>query len=645
MKKMEPLSVKNVKIRDAFWSPRQDLIRNTVIPYQWDILNDRVPGVEPSHTIKNFRITSGEMEGDYYGMVFQDSDLYKWLETVGFALAVEQDEKWRKIADEVVELIGRAQQPDGYLNTFYTVRHPEKRWTNLKEDHELYCAGHFIEAAVAYYEATGNQKIIDIATRLVDHISSVLGPEPGKKRGYPGHPEIELALIKLYRITKNPNHLELCRFFIDERGRQPHYFDIEASHRDGDRWGFKNYDYFQAHLPVREQRTAEGHAVRAVYLYSGMADLAAELNDESLLKACRTLWKNVTRKRMYVTGGIGSSAHQERFTVDYDLPNDRAYTETCAAIGLIFWAHRMLQIEADGEYADVMERALYNGALSGISLDGKSYFYVNPLEVWPDACNHRKDMETVKVARQPWFGCACCPPNIARLLASLGQYIYSCNERDKEVFIHLYIGGQAKMVIDGQQTTIEQCTNYPWDGQINITVSLEQEAEFTIALRIPGWCNNASLTVNGEQIPVKTVTEKGYAKIKRVWKEGDRIELNLPMPVEIIRSHPAVRANAGKIAIQRGPVIYCLEEADNGKNLKDIMIPVNTALTAHFEPDLLKGVVVITGEARRTAPSSYDDELYTNSSFKQVPVQIKAIPYYAWSNRGPGEMLVWVREG
>ncbi len=363
-------------------------------------------------------------------MVFQDSDLYKWMETVAYSLNLEKDSKWEKIMDEVVELIEDAQEDDGYLNTYFSANHPDKKWTNLKDDHELYCIGHLIEAAVAYYEATGKNRIIKIVNKAIDHISEVIGEGEGKLAGYPGHPEIELALMKLYKITGKEAYVELCRFFIEERGKEnpTHFFDEECKSRGVE--PNNEYSYYQAHLPIREQATAEGHAVRATYLYSGMVDLASILKDEELLEVCRTLWENTVTKRMYVTGGIGSSSFEERFTVDYDLPNDRAYTETCAAIALIMWAHRMVQIEADSKYTDILELALYNGALSGISLDGKSYFYVNPLEVWPHTANCRHDMETVKPTRQPWFGCACCPPNIARLLASLGQYIYSTNKSE-----------------------------------------------------------------------------------------------------------------------------------------------------------------------------------------------------------------------
>ncbi|WP_240468702.1 beta-L-arabinofuranosidase domain-containing protein [Gracilibacillus sp. YIM 98692] len=641
--KMRPINLKNVKLDDAFWNPWQKLVKEAIIPYQWDALNDRIPGAEPSRTIQNFEIAAGKSSGTHYGMVFQDSDLYKWMETVAYSLANQRDEKWEKIFDDVVALIEEAQENDGYLNTYFSVNHPDQKWTNLKNDHELYCAGHLIEAAVAYYEATGKKRIIDVVSRLVDHIQTVLGDKQGKKRGYPGHPEIELALMKLYKVTGESKYMNLCQFFIEERGkRNPvHYYDLELEDRGGPkRSDDREYDYYQAHLPVREQKTVEGHAVRATYLYSGMIDLASELQDDELLEVCKTLWENTVNKRMYVTGGIGSSAHEERFTVDYDLPNDRAYTETCAAIALIMWAHRMVQVEGDSQYTDVLERALYNGALSGISLDGKGYFYVNPLEVWPHTANYRHDMKTVKPTRQQWFGCACCPPNIARLLASLGQYIYSANE--SEIYVHLFIGGETSFSIDSEEVQLTQTSNYPWDGEVQFTVSLKNATTFMFATRIPGWCKQAAITVNGEKVSYQV--EKGYAKINRKWKDGDQIQLRLDMPVEVVRAHPEVRENAGKVALQRGPLVYCIEEVDNGRNLHAIQLPASQTFDVLFDETLLNGVSAIHGKAVKTDLSKIENSLYATDSYPEKDIKIKAIPYYAWCNRGENEMMVWIRE-
>lgn len=643
MKQMESISIRNVQIEDSFWSKWQSLIRETVIPYQWDALNDNIPGAARSHTIENFRIAAGEAEGEFYGMVFQDSDLAKWLEAVSYSLALQRDGHLEKLADEVIDLLERAQNPDGYLNTYFTVKEPNARWTNLRDNHELYCAGHLMEAAVAYYEATGKRKFLEIMCRYADYIASIFGTEPGKIRGYDGHPEIELALVKLYHATGEQKYLSLSKYFVEERGQQPNFFELEAERR-GEKQK-RAYDYYQAHLPVRQQKTAEGHAVRAVYLFSAMADLAAEYGDHQLFNVCQELWKNVTNKRMYITGAIGSSAFEERFTVDYDLPNERAYAETCASIGLVFWAHRMLQIEADSQYADVIERALYNGILSGISLDGKSYFYVNPLEVWPATANHRHDMSSVKVSRQPWFACACCPPNIARLLLSLGQYIYSKSENNKEVFVHQYVGSQVKFNVAGQYLGITQRTEFPWEGKVNLIISTQVPVEFTLALRVPSWAKTRIIKVNGEAVGVNDFLSKGYVHIRRSWRDGDRVEIHFPMELQRVRSNPEVRSNAGKVALQRGPVVYCLEEVDNGKNLQDITLPAPAELVAQFEDQLLNGVCVITGWGIRTSLKSISSsDLYRTTEMEKVPVEIKAVPYYTWSNRSPGEMIVWIRE-
>lgn len=644
MKQMRVIPLKQVQINDSFWSKRQKLVRETVIPYQWDALNDTIPGAEPSHTVENFRIAAGELKADYYGQVFQDSDLAKWLEAVGYALALKRDEKLESIADGVIELLERAQQDDGYLNTYFTVAKPGQKWSNLRDDHELYCAGHLIEAAVAYYEATGKKKVLDVMSCYADHIASVFGPDSGQIRGYDGHPEIELALVRLYHATGNGKYLELSKYFIEERGKHPYFFDLEEESRTEHRVAKRKEDYFQAHQPVRQQKTAEGHAVRALYLFSGAADIAAAYNDHELIEVCKELWRNVTQKRMYVTGGVGSNEFWESFTIDYDLPNDRAYTETCAAISLMFWASRLLQIEADGEYADVMERVLYNGILSGISLDGKSYFYVNPLEVWPSACDLREDLRSVQSERQQWFGCACCPPNIARLIASLGQYIYSYNEKELEMFVHLYIGGSVQQTINGQNVEISQQTNYPWDERVTLTITAEKAEEFTVALRLPAWCRDIQISVNGVPLDLAGCKLKGYAKIKRSWRSGDWIEMTLPMPVEKIRSHPKLRENVGKLALQRGPIVFCLEEADNGNNLRDVWVSADSRFSATYAADLLEGVIVLEGEAWRTEDCCDTTSLYTIAEYKRSPVQVRAIPYYAWANREPGELLVWLHE-
>ncbi|MBN1933759.1 MAG: glycoside hydrolase family 127 protein [Anaerolineae bacterium] len=639
IKKMEPVSFTQVTLSDKFWAPRQHINREVTIPaaYQQSKETGRIDA---------WKLTwkPGDPNPPH---IFWDSDVAKWLEAVGYSLAVHPDPDLAALADAIIDDIAAAQRPDGYLNIHFTVVEPEKRWTNLRDWHELYCAGHLMEAAVAYYEGTGKRVLLDVLCRYADHIDRTFGPGEGQKRGYPGHEEIELGLVKLYRATGERRYLDLARFFVDERGRQPHYFDLEAEVRGEDpskRW-YRDHSYNQSHLPVREQATAEGHAVRAMYLFTGMADVAAEAGDEALVQACRTLWDNVTLKRMYITGGIGSSAHGERFTYDYDLPNEIAYAETCAAIGLVLWANRMLQFEADARYADVLERALYNGVLSGVSLDGTRFFYGNPLEVNPTKFEHRPDLlhqPSLSPRRQAWFGCACCPPNVLRTLASLGQYVYS--QSDTTAYIHLYVQGQGKLDVGGQKVVIAQETRYPWEGQIAVTVQPEAAADFALALRVPGWCREATLCVNGAPLEIGALIERGYARIARTWQPGDVVTLDLAMPVEHIAAHPAVRDDIGRVALQRGPLVYCLEEADNGPNLPALALPPEVAWKVKFDPSLLGGVVVIDGEAERRSGESWMDQLYRPAVPKVERAPVRAIPYYAWANREPGEMLVWIRE-
>lgn len=643
---LTPIALKNVNIEENFWSRYVELIRDTVIPYQWEVLNDRIPGVTPSHSIKNYRIASGLEQGEFQGMVFQDTDVAKWIEAVAYSIETKPDPELEKTVDGVIDIIEKVQQPDGYLNTYYTLKEPGKRWTNFRECHELYCAGHMIEAAVAYYEATGKRKLLDIMCRFTDYIDSVIGPEPGKMKAYPGHQEIELALVKLYKVTGNEKYLKLSKYFIDERGKEPYYFDIEAKKRGNVLHypEFAKFDrkYAQTHLPVRQQTTAEGHAVRAVYMYGAMADIAAETGDTELLEACRRIWNNIVTKRMYITGSIGSTEFGESFTCDYDLPNDTNYSETCASIGLMLFAYRMLQIEAKSCYADIMEKALYNSVISGISLEGNSFFYVNPLEVWPEACEKNPSKHHVKTYRQKWFGVACCPPNIARLLASIGQYIYSMHK--DEIYTHLYISSETEINISESKVKIKQETRYPWDEKVMISVSLDEEKEFSLLLRIPGWCDNAKICINREEINVCNTKVNGYAKLKRIWKNGDVVELVLPMMIQRIKAHPNVRTNIGKVALQRGPVVYCLEEIDNGPSLHEIVLPHKSELKSEFDDNLLGGITVITAEAQRYN-SPWEDELYkANVESQYRPVTVKFIPYYAWANRTSGEMMVWITE-
>lgn len=417
-------------VSDPFLGQYQRLVRDVVIPYQWDALNDRIPEADPSHAIENFRIAAKRQSGEFYGMVFQDSDVAKWLEAVAWSLCQKPDPELEKTADDVIALVAAAQCADGYLNTYFTVKAPQERWNNLAECHELYCAGHMIEAGVAFFQATGKRHLLEVVCRLADHIDSVFGPGENQLHGYPGHPEIELALMRLYEITQQPRYMALADYFVEQRGTQPHYYDEEYAkrgktaywHTYGPAWMVKDKAYSQAHLPLSAQQTATGHAVRFVYLMAGVAHLARLSQDEDKRQTCLRLWNNMAQRQLYITGGIGSQSSGEAFSSDYDLPNDTVYAESCASIGLMMFARRMLEMEVDSRYADVMERALYNTVLGGMALDGKHFFYVNPLEVHPKTLTFNHIYDHVKPVRQRWFGCACCPPNIARVLTSLGHY-------------------------------------------------------------------------------------------------------------------------------------------------------------------------------------------------------------------------------
>jgi len=646
---IRPGALENVRVSDDFWSYYINLVKDVVVPYQWEAINDRVEGAERSAAVRNFKIAAGLEQGDFYGFVFQDSDVAKWLEAVGYLLIAKRDEALEQVADEMIAIIEKAQHKDGYLNTYYTIKEPGNRWTNLTECHELYTAGHMIEAGVAYYKATGKRPLLDIVCRIADNIAEVFGDAPGQIAGYDGHQEIELALVKLYEVTGDSKYLELSSYFIDKRGQQPSFFEAEADRRGRTTHWHKGEiridpAYFQAHLPVREQAVAVGHAVRVVYMCSGMADVAREKKDDSLVEACKRLWDNIVNKQMYVTGGIGSTVHGEAFTVDYDLPNDTAYSETCAAIGLIFFAHRMLQLETNSRYADVMERALYNTVIAGMARDGRSFFYVNPLEVTPELCDGRnKNFNHVKPVRQEWFGCACCPPNIARLLASLGQYLYSV--KGSVIYTHLYIGGEAELEAGGHRVKLKASSKLPWEGLASFEISLEKPASFTLALRIPDWSKGAKVLVNGEAYELAGRVVDGYAHIERLWNEGDSVELQLEMDIMRLRSNPLVHGNAGKVALQRGPLVYCVEQADNGALLGQLQLPQNTELRLSYDSGLLGGVGVIKADALRVQYPAWGSQLYrSDSSVELDPVTATFIPYYAWSNRGKGEMSVWVKE-
>lgn len=660
---------------DGFIHHYQKLIKDVVIPYQYEILNDRIEGAEKSHVIANFinagKALRGEDVGDgFYGMVFQDSDAAKWLEAVGFSLVIFPDAALEAKADALIDIIAAAQDTDGYLNTYYTIKDRDKRWTNLCEGHELYCAGHMMEAACAYYEATGKKTLLDVMEKNAEHIYQHFITE--KREGYPGHPEVELALLKMYRATKNKHCLALAEHFINVRGVNPHFFDeTEKKLRDWTVWGNdgKDLDYAQNAKPVREQTDAVGHSVRAVYLYTAMADLASETDDESLIQACDTLWNSIVNKRMYITGGIGSTGTGEAFTVDYDLPNDTAYAETCASIGLMFFASRMLEMKPDAKYTDIMEKAFYNTVLAGMQLDGKRFFYVNPLEVVQGISDVAVTHTHVKTTRPTWYACACCPPNVARLVSSFGKYAYG--ENDTTCFCHLFAEG----TVSFQNGAALTCTTaYPYDMTIQYKV---EKGGKDLAIRIPSWSSNTKVMVNeslinlsalrgskingthidsdstaGAKQEVCATVKNGYLYLSHLCT-GDTVTLTLDDKIRRIYCSSKVPANSGSVAFARGPLVYCAEGTDNNGEVLDLIAKEDGTLTANaFQTSLLEGTQTITIEgykAKEASVSTTDtgcntSKLYSNTKPQRIPYSITAIPYYTWGNRGETNMRVWIPE-
>jgi len=631
------IDLKKIKVQDDFWTARQQLIREVVIPYQEKILNDEIPGIEKSHALANFRIAAGMEEGAFYGMVFQDSDVAKWLEGVAYALCVSPDASLEARADAVIDMIAGAQQPDGYLDTYFIIKEPEHKWQNLLECHELYCAGHMMEAAAAYYEATGKRMLLDVACRLADHIDGRFGP--GKCTGIPGHQEIEIGLMRLYQVTGSEKYAALAQYFIDERGRDPEFFQKESAKRGWVHFGMKPEDtkYNQSFLPVREQETAEGHSVRAVYMYTAMADIAAKTGEKALADACERLWNNITGKRMYVTGGIGSTVAGEAFTVDYDLPNDTVYAETCAAIGLVFFARKMLELKVSGKYSDVMERALYNGVLSGMQMDGRRFFYVNPLEVNQGISGVLHGYEHVLAKRPEWYTCACCPPNVVRLVMSLGKYAWGENE--DTVFSHLYLGGEACL----EHATVSVKSRYPSEGDITYQISPSgPDSRFKLAVRIPAFAKHVRLLLNGHVTGTGKDIKDGYCYIDRIWTDKDTVQVLFDMPARRIYANTAVRADAGCVCLMRGPVVYCFESIDNGGQLSALRIPEHAEIkTEVCREGILKNLTLLKLDGVRMRSS---EALYSEEKPAAEQVTLTAVPYFSWGNRDNGNMRVWMLE-
>ncbi len=611
----QPVPFTQVTIQDDFWSPRIETNQKVTIPYDFQ-------KCEETGRIDNFVKAAGEMEGPHIGLHFNDSDVYKIIEGAAYSLQVYPDAELEAYIDAIIVKIAAAQEDDGYIYTARTIDpdHPHKmsgpeRWSRVDMSHELYNLGHMYEGAVAYFQATGKRAFLDVSIKSADLITEVFGP--AALRDVPGHQEVELGLVKLYGVTGNEKYLELARFFLDERGH--------ANGRELQK-ALGNVGYMQDHIPVIEQREAVGHAVRATYMYSAMADVAALTGDRDYINAIRHIWENVVQKKLALTGGIGARHHGEAFGDNYELPNLTAYNETCAAIGSIFWNYRLFLLDGQAKYYDVLERTLYNGFLSGISLEGNTFFYVNPLESDGKYAFNSDDT----IARQSWFGCSCCPTNVVRLMPSLPGYVYAV--RDGRLYVNLYMGSRAQLTLSETDVRITQDTSYPWEGDVKLTITPAQPAQFTLSLRVPGWvrgqpvpsdlyrylddtAGDVAVRVNGEAITAKE--DQGYININRTWHPGDTVELAMPMPIRRVVAHPQVADCRGKVALERGPIVYAAEGIDNGGRALDIIIPDDMQLTAEHRASLLNGITVITGKT------------------------FMAIPYYAWSHRGVSEMAVW----
>ncbi len=660
----ELFPLRSCLLTGGFWRSKAELIRREVIPYQWRALNDQVEGAEPSWCMRNFRIAGQVLRGElapdpdpenvfqplpadpaapedtFYGFAFQDSDLYKWLEAAAYSLTQRPDPELEARADGAIELICQAQREDGYLDTYFTIRNPEGVFTDLRDYHELYCFGHLAEAAAAYWQATGKGRLLNAARRYAACIAKRIGPEPGQLRGYPGHEIAEMALVRLYEVTGETAWLELAKYFVDERGRRPYYYDREHPEGIGSP-GAERYQYQQAHRPVREQGEAVGHAVRAMYLYSGMADVARLTGDEALFGACERLWSDVTCRKMYITGGVGGTVHGEAFSHAYDLPADTAYAETCAAIGLVFWARRMLQYRPRSAYADVMERALYNGVLSGMDLDGQAFFYTNPLECVPADCRSDRRKEHIQPVRQKWFGCACCPPNLARLVSSVGQYAFT--RTGDRLYVHLLMDAALQTGIGGAR--LELSCGMPWDGSGILRVrGLEFGARLELAMRLPEWAGSFSLDgVTYDSLEAWTAqgrpAEEGYLLLE-VMEDRD-IPFAFTMPVRFLRASRRVREAAGQLAVTRGPIVYCLEERDNGPDLHLLRVDPSGPVDEETAELCGERIVAVTTAGYRL-PQDEEGPLYRSGGGEEpVSARLRWIPYYAWANRGENEMRVW----
>ncbi len=638
--RLAALPVSAVTIADTFWAPRIEVNRTRTLDH---VLKE----IEGTGGLRNFDLAAGKATGTFGGPFWADSDVYKWIEGASWTLAKHPDPALDAKLDGIIARIAAAQQPDGYLHTFVQTSVPDLRFKNFAFFHEDFSSGHLFEAAAAHYLSTGKKTLLTVATRLADLFDRQFGP--GKQDYIPGHEGIELALVKLSRVTGEKRYLDLARAMLDRRGQKPSIFEGQFKQLDANRtvdflgkplrigeWyerfylkDPKTFDtrYAQDHLPVRQQKEAVGHAVRAMFLYCAMADVVYETSDAAMWEASKALHDSVTLHRMYVTGGIGPSEANEGFTADYDLPNENAYQETCASAAMVLWNQRMFTLTGDAKYTDVMEQSLYNAVAAGVSLTGDLFCYATPLA------------SRGEFTRSAWFGVPCCPTTISRFLPSLGQYVYSRSADG--LWVNLFIAGEATTALDAGKITLQQVTNYPWDGDVKITVRPDAPREFTLHVRLPGWASKPTLRVNGASVSPPVV--RGYAAIRRQWKSGDTVELSLPMEVQRLAAHPKVLPAQGKIALRRGPLFYSFEQADNPVPLHDVVLPAAATIQSRVDPALAGGVVKLTTEGLVQPSATWDRRLYQTAPTgpsKRVP--LTAVPYAIWGNRGAGEMIVWI---
>lgn len=609
----ENVDFSNVFIQKGFWKPHVDKVASVTIPvcvYQTEVATPR---------IRNFEVAAGLKKGKFEGIYYDDSDVYKALEAIAYSLKNNPDKQLELKADEWISKIAKAQQADGYINTFYTLTPKNTRWTDMNM-HEAYCGGHLIEAGVAYYNATGKRTLLDVGIRFADHMDTLFGP--GKRHWVPGHQEIEIALVKLYKVTQNEKYLKLSDWLLNERG--------------GGHATWKDLSYYLDAKPLVQQVEITGHAVRAMYYYTAAADVAALTGNQAYIKSMKTIWEDVVHRNMYLTGGIGSSRDNEGFTTDYNLPNGSAYCETCASVGMAFWNQRMGELTGESQYVDILEKTLYNGALGGISLSGDHFFYENPLS--SNGKNKRKE----------WFGTACCPSNIARLISSLGDYVYGYS--NNSIWVNLFVDNTATIPLKKQKVKMEIATEYPRDGKVKITIEPEKSKDtFTLHIRIPGWLKriaspgnlyqfrnyqptSCTISVNGKEAAY--TEEKGYIVLKRTWKQGDIVQLEMPMNVLQVAAREDIKSNNNRIAFQRGPIIYCAEGADNNNNIWNIVIPENTKVSTTESQVLSEKIIALTIETKCIQP--------TKNGVETIDRRVKAIPYYTWCNRYNSQMQIWL---